>query len=105
MNQTAAGTVMIDPLTEEVIPLGAAAKRLPRLRAGRPVAPSTLWRWATAGLNGIRLETCKVGGTTCTSREALGRFFAALNGQPAERPARKTRHDDAVEEELVARGI
>jgi len=92
-------------MNEDVSPLGQAAKWVPRVRAGRPVAPSTLWRWATAGLNGVRLETIKIGGTTCTSREALRRFFAALNGQPAEDPARKTRHDDAVERELVARGI
>lgn len=71
---------MIDPLTEETMPLGQAAKRVPRLRVGRNVHPSTLWRWATAGVKGVKLETVKVGATTCTSIEALGRFFAAVNG-------------------------
>lgn len=69
----------IDPFTEETLPLASAARRLPRLRGGRPVSPSTLWRWATKGLRGIKLETIKVGGTTCTSMEALRRFFAAIS--------------------------
>jgi hypothetical protein len=74
--------VPIDPFAEEVIPLAAAAARLPRLRAGRPVNTGTLWRWAGQGLRGVRLETLSLGGTRCTSVEALRRFFAAL-----ERPA------------------
>ncbi len=70
----------IDPLTETTIPLAEAAHRLPRLRAGRPVSPSTLWRWASSGIRNIHLETVRVGGTTCTSTEALSRFFARLTG-------------------------
>jgi hypothetical protein len=30
------------------------------------------------GLWGVRLETIRVGGTLCTSRQALERFFARL---------------------------
>jgi hypothetical protein len=93
----------IDPLIEQTIALAEAARRLPRLRAGRPVAPATLWRWASHGLRGVRLETVRVGGTCCTSVEALQRFFAALNGTPpppplATAPAR-------VEAELDSIGI
>jgi hypothetical protein len=96
----------IDPFAEEILTLSQAAKRLPRLRDDRPVAPSTLWRWATAGLRGIRLETIRVGGATCTSREALGRFLDALNGRPAQIDSHsQARHDESVEAELAARGI
>src|SRR5216683_1533854 len=73
----------IDPLTEETIPFAEAARRLPLLRADRPVSPATLWRWASHGLRGVRLETVRVGGTRCTSLEALSRFFAALNDSSA----------------------
>jgi hypothetical protein len=83
----------IDPLTETVIPFAEAARRLPRLRAGRPVNDATLWRWASSGLRGVRLETLRVGGTTCTSAEALRRFFAALNGTPAPAPVPSTAGD------------
>src|SRR4051794_13136085 len=95
----------IDPLSEETFPLIRARERLPRLRAGRPIAPSTLWRWATHGVRGVRLETVKIGSTTCTSAEALGRFIATLNNQPA--PAQSTteaKHDDQVDDELAERG-
>ena len=91
---------MIDLTTETVLPFSEAARRLPRLCAGRPVHPSTLWRWASSGIRGVRLETVRVGGTTCTSVEAFSRFFAALSGSPlpAARPGR-------VEEQLDRIGI
>jgi hypothetical protein len=95
--------VAIDPLTETVVPFAEAARRLPRLRRDRPVSPATLWRWASSGLRGVRLETCRVGGTRCTSLEALARFFAALEGRkvslaPAHTPGK-------VEAELDRIGI
>ena len=50
------------------------------------VHPSTLWRWAKKGLNTpdgekIRLEIVRIGGTNCTSREALQRFIDRLQGE------------------------
>lgn len=46
--------------------------------------PNTLIRWAKAGLKSkggriIRLETYRIGGTTCTSLNALRQFFDLLN--------------------------
>src|SRR5262245_11458459 len=72
-------------LTEEtVVPFSEAARRLPPLRAGRRVSPSTIWRWSAAGVlsrsgKRIRLETIRVGGSSCTSLEALQRFFSKLS--------------------------
>ncbi len=77
-------------LEEECLPFGQAARRLPSLRGatatGKGVHPVTLWRWAKKGLNGpdgqkVRLEIVRVGGTNCTSIEALQRFFARLQGE------------------------
>jgi hypothetical protein len=75
----------IDPATEVLRPLAEAARQLPPLRRGKAVSASTVWRWATRGVrarNGVtvRLETIKIGGTCCTSDEALVRFFHALTG-------------------------
>jgi hypothetical protein len=96
----------IDPLNDEILTFAQAARRLPRLRNGRPVSPSTVWRWCSAGLHGVRLETVKVGGVTCTSTAALQRFFAALSDRPAPtHSANQEKHDDLVEHELAARGI
>src|SRR5262245_57064997 len=75
--------------TEKRMSFAVAARGLPHLRGDRPVAPSTIWRWATVGLRGGKLETVQVGGTTCTSAEALERFFARLAGEPVVPPARQ----------------
>lgn len=69
---------MPDLLSERTLTLSQAAKTLPRRRGGRPTHASTLFRWATEGLRGVKLEIVQVGGTKCTSREALSRFFARL---------------------------
>jgi hypothetical protein len=77
----------IDPFAEEVFPLAQGAARLPQLRRGRPVHPSTLWRWASCGLRGVVLETVFLGGVRVTSTNALRRFFRALH-QRSERDRR-----------------
>ena len=74
----------IDPLTETLRSFAEAAKRLPTLRGSKPVNTSTVWRWTKRGVrarNGVpvRLEAIKVGGTCCTSDQALQRFFRALS--------------------------
>ncbi len=58
--------------------LADAVYLLPPRRRGRKVHVSTLHRWASVGCRGVVLETVQVGGTRCTSVEALGRFFEAL---------------------------
>jgi hypothetical protein len=74
---------MIDSTTETIISLADAAKELPRRRRGRKVHVSCVYRWSTVGCKGVVLETLQVGGTRCTSREALQRFFERLS-QPVQ---------------------
>lgn len=62
------------PLTETLISLKDAARRLP----GRPHV-STLWRWSTRGVRNIRLETSLVGARRFTSLEAIARFLERIN--------------------------
>ena len=91
----------INPFAEEVLPFAAAARRLPAMRMGRPVSPATLWRWSSHGVRGVRLETVKIGGTACTSLEALRRFFARLddaNESPIPAPTRDGRAEKVVAE-------
>ncbi|WP_182870877.1 DUF1580 domain-containing protein [Rhodopirellula sp. JC639] len=47
---------------------------------GRKRHRSTLYRWMTRGVRGIRLESALFGGERVTSIEALSRFFERLNG-------------------------
>lgn len=77
---------MIKIATETVISLKDASKRLPCRRAGRPTHRATLYRWSSKGLHGIKIETVQVGGTRCTSVEALQRFFARLSRQDRGEP-------------------
>ncbi|MCX7424736.1 MAG: DUF1580 domain-containing protein [Planctomycetia bacterium] len=69
---------MIDPSTETLLSLTQAAKMLPARRVGKRPHVSCLYRWSTAGCRGVVLETIQVGGTRCTSREALARFVRRL---------------------------
>lgn len=64
----------IDVLQEELLTFAQAARHA-RPRGSKPAAPSSLWRWHTRGIAGVKLETICLGGTRYTSAEALQRFF------------------------------
>lgn len=72
---------MIDLTTETVLSFKDACKKLPKRRAGKRPHIATLYRWATRGLRGIQLEYIQIGGTMCTSMEALQRFFDRLGAK------------------------
>jgi hypothetical protein len=72
--------VAIDVFNETVVSFSEATKRLPSSARGGSIHVCALYRWAQAGLRSYDcqrawLETIRVGGTTCTSHEALQRFF------------------------------
>lgn len=71
----------IDPTSENLESLADLARwdRIPRRRRGKRIHPSTLFRWALHGCRGVRLEVTRVGGTLCSSRDALARFFSRLS--------------------------
>ena len=101
---------MIDPTTEEIISVSAAGRYC--ACDGRSPSPVTLWRWATKGCgkNHVRLETIRIGGRTCTSREALQRFLEALNPelvhtQPARTPNQRRRAAERAAPELKRLGV
>lgn len=70
---------MLLTLGEQLIKLQEAAGILPRRRRGRKPHVSCLYRWTTTGCRGVLLESVQVGGTRCTSIEALNRFFQRLS--------------------------
>ena len=94
--------------TEDVFPLTEAPKRLPP-RRGKRCAISTPYRWAQHGLRGVRLETIQVGGTKCTSLQALQRFCDRLSSadspQTYRTVARRRRAAEAAERELEGEGV
>lgn len=101
---------MIDSQTENLLSLTDAARLLPARRGGKRPHVSCMYRWTTAGCRGVVLESISIGGTRCTSREALSRFFAALSGHPTapsvgRSVAQRLRDLAAAERELRAAGI
>lgn len=106
----------IDVFNEQVVSLSDAAKHLPKVKRGKNPHPSSLWRWTVKGQKApdgriVRLETIKVGGTTCTSLEALQRYFERLTGDiqietpPTITERHRLRHEERIERELDAIGI
>jgi hypothetical protein len=71
----------IDISLENLIRLSAVPKLkcMPTGKDGKRISLATIYRWALGGTGGIKLETLKVGGSLCTSLEALQRFFEALS--------------------------
>ena len=75
--------MLIDIRTEPLFSLTEATK-LPcfqNRRAGKRLNVSTIWRWATVGVRGVKLETIMAGGNRATSLEAIERFFEQLTLQ------------------------
>lgn len=99
---------MIDPNSETVLSLTDAAKPLPARRGGKRPHVSCLYRWTKSGCRGIVLESIQIGGTRCTSEEALARFFQRLTAQfssPHPSPTEHRRAADAADRKLEREGI
>jgi hypothetical protein len=102
---------MIDPMTERLISLKQACKILPKRRRGKRPHISCLYRWTLNGCRGVILESLQVGGTRCTSREALHRFFERLSeGMPVQQfqtrtPWQRARDDERARQELIKAGF
>ena len=81
---------MIDCNRETLLTLSEAAKLLPARRAGKKTHISCLYRWTKTGCRGVVLESLQVGGTRCTSKEALARFFREHPVPSGERALRQS---------------
>ena len=99
---------MIDVTNETIVSLADGAKSLPPRRRGKKPHVSCLYRWTTIGCKGVVLESVQIGGTRCTSEEALCRFFDALTratGSPVDRRADRRQRADAAVRDLEKEGI
>ncbi len=108
----------IDIRVEQIFSLTEATKLqcFRSRRGGKHINVSTIWRWATAGCRGVKLETIMAGGTRATSLEAVERFFERLtlqaDGQqhvaapqsPRVTAARR-KQIEAAEKRLVKAGV
>ncbi len=92
------------PLTEELVRLSDVPKHLPRNRNGKKIGTSTVYRWSTKGVRGIRLACWQLPSGRVTSLEAVTRFLLALTEQrqsvpPAQfsTPRRRKRQAQKIE--------
>ena len=70
---------MINSETETLILPKDICRMFPG-RSGNGISLSTVWRWMLHGRRRQKLDSLIVGGTRYTSREAVQRFVAGLNG-------------------------
>lgn len=90
--QSAPGPVVDD---DDVALTLAQAAKLPMLlvsRGGKPAPPnpSTIWRWATVGIRGVKLRTRRIGGTTTTTAADVRAFIDAINSDEPAAPSAST---------------
>ena len=99
---------MIDVETETLILPREVCRMFPG-RSGNGIALCTAWRWMLKGRKGHKLESLIAGGQRYTTREAVGRFLAKLNGgadyRSNQQRADRTRVAQRVEHELAAEGF
>jgi len=106
----------IDVFSEKVIGLKEAIRLLPKTSRNNNLHYSTMFRWILRGLRAkdgvvVRLESVKIGGRLCTSKEALQRFFDRLSGDqqvvtpPTFTRRQRLRQIQRAEEELRRAGF
>lgn len=100
----------IDITSENVVTLTEAAKLLPPRRRGKRPNLATMYRWTKSGCRGVVLESVQVGGTRCTSREALSRFVERLTdraavGDTASNPGGRSLAERRRADEKAARSL
>lgn len=67
---------------------------------------NTIHRWMRKGCNGVILESFRVGGKRCTTRDHLNKFLADLNGNASQPiPPIQSPRQLAAESRLDAAGI
>lgn len=95
----------------DLIPISQVPERLPS-RRGKKVHISTIFRWASNGVGGVRLRTVRIGGARYTSDEELHQFIAQVSsarrlGNPLDSAEGKSRHvrDESTSQVLRSNGL
>ncbi|TWT69345.1 DUF1580 domain-containing protein [Crateriforma conspicua] len=95
---------------DRMMRLGASAGIVERITGERP-HPSTIYRWATRGLKGVKLRTAFAGGHRRTTEQWIREFFAniteAVDGEAVDppTPSNRKREINRAAAELDEAGI
>ena len=75
------------PLNERLLSLTEVAALIGRCTGKKP-SLSTIWRWCTKGVRGVRLATCRIGNGHFVRRSDLNDFItSARHHSPPEVPS------------------
>ncbi len=72
---------------EELLALSDLVADLPVGPGGRKTSVRSLFRWASVGVRGTKLEVVEVGGRVYSSHQALRRFLESLVAKREQRHA------------------
>ena len=96
---------MIDVKTETLFQFSKARSEFPD---GKRRSLATMHRYRLHGVRGTRLETVLIGGSRCTSAEAISRFIAAQNATetsvPQFSPSQRQRQAETADRLLQEAG-
>lgn len=91
----------------DALPLNEAVNLFPK-RQGRPIAISTVYRWAAAGYRGVRLRSYRMGAQLFTRPDWIREFLHAMTSADVFRgpvPLGDPARHDRVDRELSAVGL
>ena len=74
------------------------------LRGDTPISLSTVHRWVSEGVRGLKLRTVRVGRSLCTTEAWLLEFFERLN-EPTTTAAPRARHPREAARERARREL
>jgi len=69
---------MIDPHNDNLITMQEASHCFPKIN-GKLKPASTIYRYTTIGVYGVKLDSYRCGKSVYTTRDAVNEFLAALN--------------------------
>lgn len=96
---------LADSPTDELRPLSYARRRwIPRRHNGKPVSPSTIFRWARKGVRGVKLPVLFTPTGAVTSEKACRHFLEEVD-RVRRGSMNETRLIDASDDDLRRAGL
>lgn len=95
---------------QELLSFSDVAAAIPSRMRGRKLHYATVWRWASRGVRGVKLETVTVGGARYVTRAALQEFISRCSARnnpnrPAQNIASRAKQIAQAEVECRLAGI
>lgn len=94
-----------DLASEPLVDLNYARRHLIPKKDGKPISPSTMQRWISKGVDGVRLAVVYVGRKPHTSEAAIQRFYQEMTAKRAAALAATEAVIAASESDLIRAGL